>query len=134
MRLLPIGVPQVMIWWRRDEIHPIFLGEEFVAAAKQAGDVVKLVSFSGAFRNCYSALTDLADLVERNTFLAEDVMSNQPNNALEPNRRLARRFAHDNARHRNSRHTLLPSACQPDAWRYSCHRIETKLQRDELDG
>ena len=36
-----------MIWGRREEIHPIILGEEFVEAGKRKGETVKLIGFAG---------------------------------------------------------------------------------------
>jgi len=44
IKMLPLGIPQVLIWGRDDELCPIGLGERYTLAAKQAGDPVKLVS------------------------------------------------------------------------------------------
>lgn len=44
IRMLPLGIPQVLIWGRDDDIAPISLGEKYTLAAKQAGDPVRLVS------------------------------------------------------------------------------------------
>jgi acetyl esterase/lipase len=44
IKMLPLGIPQVLIWGRDDDIAPIWLGERYTLAAKQAGDPVKLVS------------------------------------------------------------------------------------------
>jgi pimeloyl-ACP methyl ester carboxylesterase len=45
--MLPLGIPQVLIWGRDDDIAPISLGEKYTLAAKQAGDPVRLVSIPG---------------------------------------------------------------------------------------
>jgi acetyl esterase/lipase len=44
MNMLPPGMPQVLIWGRNDDIAPIWMGERYTLAAKQAGDSVRLVS------------------------------------------------------------------------------------------
>lgn len=44
IKMLPLGIPQVLIWGRDDDIAPISLGEKYTLAAKKAGDPVKLVS------------------------------------------------------------------------------------------
>ena len=44
IKMLPLGIPQVLIWGKNDDIAPILLRESYVLAAKQAGDLVHLVS------------------------------------------------------------------------------------------
>jgi acetyl esterase/lipase len=44
IKMLPLGIPQILIWGKNDDIAPIFLGERYMLAAKQAGDPVRLVS------------------------------------------------------------------------------------------
>jgi acetyl esterase/lipase len=44
INMLPLGIPQVLIWGRNDDVAPIWLGERYTLAAKQAGDPVRLVS------------------------------------------------------------------------------------------
>jgi acetyl esterase/lipase len=44
IKMLPLGIPQVLIWGKNDDIAPIWLGERYTLAAKQAGDPVRLVS------------------------------------------------------------------------------------------
>jgi len=44
IKMLPLRIPQVLIWGRDDDIAPISLGEKYTLAAKQAGDPVRLVS------------------------------------------------------------------------------------------
>jgi acetyl esterase/lipase len=44
IKMLPLGIPQVLIWGRDDDFAPIWLGERYTLAAKQAGDPVRLVS------------------------------------------------------------------------------------------
>ena len=44
IKMLPLGIPQILIWGKNDDIAPILLGERYVLAAKQAGDPVRLVS------------------------------------------------------------------------------------------
>jgi acetyl esterase/lipase len=44
IKRLPLGIPQVLIWGRDDDIAPIWLGERYALAAKRAGDPVRLVS------------------------------------------------------------------------------------------
>jgi acetyl esterase/lipase len=48
IRLLPLGIPQVLIWGRQDDYVPIGIGEKYIQAAKQAGDHARLVSFPDA--------------------------------------------------------------------------------------
>jgi pimeloyl-ACP methyl ester carboxylesterase len=47
IKMLPLGMPQVLIWGRDDDVVPIWLGERYTLAAKQAGDPVRLVSIPG---------------------------------------------------------------------------------------
>ena len=44
IKMLPLGIPQILIWGKNDDIAPILLGERYMLAAKQAGDPVRLVS------------------------------------------------------------------------------------------
>src|SRR5882724_4791898 len=44
LKMLPLGIPQVLIWGRDDDIAPIWMGERYALAAKQASDSVQLVS------------------------------------------------------------------------------------------
>jgi acetyl esterase/lipase len=46
-RLLPVGVPQVLIVGQYEEFVPLALAQEYVAAARQAGDTVHLEVISG---------------------------------------------------------------------------------------
>lgn len=46
-RLLPLGVPQVLILGQYEEFVPLALAQEYVAAARQAGDTVRLEVISG---------------------------------------------------------------------------------------
>jgi acetyl esterase/lipase len=46
-RLLPLGVPQVLILGQYEEFVPLALAQEYVAAARQAGDTVQLEVISG---------------------------------------------------------------------------------------
>ncbi|HEU5400982.1 MAG TPA: alpha/beta hydrolase [Terriglobales bacterium] len=41
--MLPLGIPQVLIWGERDNFIPRPLAEEYVRAAKQAGDRTQLI-------------------------------------------------------------------------------------------
>jgi acetyl esterase/lipase len=44
MKMLPLGIPQILIWGNNDDIAPILLGERYMFAAEQGGDPVRLVS------------------------------------------------------------------------------------------
>ena len=44
IKMLPLEIPQVLIWGGDDDVAPISLGEKYTVAAKQAGDPVRLVS------------------------------------------------------------------------------------------
>jgi len=46
-RLLPLGVPQVLILGQYEERVPLALAEEYVAAARRAGDSVQLEVIRG---------------------------------------------------------------------------------------
>jgi len=46
-RLLPLGVPQVLILGQYEERVPLALAEEYVAAARRAGDAVQLEVIPG---------------------------------------------------------------------------------------
>lgn len=46
-KLLPLGVPQVLIWGDRDDLRPVLAGEHHATAAAAAGDAVKLVVVPG---------------------------------------------------------------------------------------
>jgi acetyl esterase/lipase len=46
-RLLPLGVPQVLIVGQYEDFVPLTLAQEYVAAARQAGDTVQLEVISG---------------------------------------------------------------------------------------
>lgn len=45
IKMLPLGIPQVLIWGRLDDYVPIWLGERYALTAKHAGDRVRLLSF-----------------------------------------------------------------------------------------
>ena len=47
IKMVPLEIPQVLIWGGDDDIAPISLGEKYTVAAKQAGDPVRLVSIPG---------------------------------------------------------------------------------------
>lgn len=47
IKLLPLGVPQVVVWGSSDAMTPLWLGENYVKAATQAGDNVRLVTLPG---------------------------------------------------------------------------------------
>jgi acetyl esterase/lipase len=42
IRMLPLGVPQVVIWGRLDSIAPLSLGETYIQKAQRAGDTARL--------------------------------------------------------------------------------------------
>jgi acetyl esterase/lipase len=44
-KMLPIGVPQTLIWGRRDDNVPISIGEEYRLMAVKSGDSARLVTF-----------------------------------------------------------------------------------------
>jgi acetyl esterase/lipase len=46
MKLLPLGLPQVLVWGQLDDYVPVGLGEQYVLAAQAAGDLARMVSFS----------------------------------------------------------------------------------------
>jgi acetyl esterase/lipase len=43
IEMLPLGVPQVLVWGRRDDQVPLALAERYLKAARRAGDPVRLV-------------------------------------------------------------------------------------------
>jgi pimeloyl-ACP methyl ester carboxylesterase len=43
IRMLPLGVPQALIWGARDDQVPLAVAERYTRAARQAGDLVRLV-------------------------------------------------------------------------------------------
>jgi pimeloyl-ACP methyl ester carboxylesterase len=47
-RMLPLGSPQVLVWGQLDNPNSIKLGEQYVQAAKEAGDDARLVTFPEA--------------------------------------------------------------------------------------
>lgn len=47
IKLLPLGVPQVVVWGASDAMTPLWLGENYVKAATQAGDNVRLATLPG---------------------------------------------------------------------------------------
>jgi acetyl esterase/lipase len=44
IKMLPLGVPQILVWGQRDDIAPISLGETYTQTAKHFGDPVRLVT------------------------------------------------------------------------------------------
>jgi len=46
-RMLPLGVPQVLVWGDRDSLRPMWLGERYAKAATAAGDSVDLIIVAG---------------------------------------------------------------------------------------
>lgn len=47
VNLLPLGIPQVLVWGDKDALRPIEAGEDYVGAAKASGDAVDLVRMRG---------------------------------------------------------------------------------------
>jgi acetyl esterase/lipase len=47
-KMLPLGVPQTLIWGRRDQFNSVSLFENYTQAAEHAGDPVRLVSLPEA--------------------------------------------------------------------------------------
>ena len=45
--MLPLGMPQVLIWGDHDTLRPIEAGEAYAKAARDAGDPIKLVTLRG---------------------------------------------------------------------------------------
>jgi acetyl esterase/lipase len=43
-RMLPLGVPQTLIWGQRDDLVPLALGETYTQTAKRAGDPARLLT------------------------------------------------------------------------------------------
>ncbi len=48
IKMLPLGIPQVLVWGQCDAYVPIEFGEKYLKAAKKSGDQVRLVSFPEA--------------------------------------------------------------------------------------
>lgn len=48
MSLLPLGVPQALVWAERDEFVPLAIAEKYARAARQAGDSVQVIVAPGA--------------------------------------------------------------------------------------
>ena len=46
-KMLPLGVPQVLVWGDHDNLRPMWLGEKYAKAASAAGDSVNLVILPG---------------------------------------------------------------------------------------
>jgi acetyl esterase/lipase len=46
-KLLPLGVPQILIWGDRDNLRPVLSGERHAQAAAAAGDAISLVIVPG---------------------------------------------------------------------------------------
>jgi acetyl esterase/lipase len=46
IKMLPLGVSQVLFWGRNDDIAPLSLAQGYLKAAKRAGDPVQLMSFA----------------------------------------------------------------------------------------
>jgi len=46
-KMLPLGVPQVLVWGDHDDLRPKWLGEKYAKAATAAGDSVDLVVVPG---------------------------------------------------------------------------------------
>ena len=46
-KLLPLGVPQVLVWGDSDVLRPMWLGEEYTRAATAAGDSADLIIVPG---------------------------------------------------------------------------------------
>ena len=44
IKMLPLGVPQILVWGQRDDIAPISLGETYTQTAKHSGDHTRLVT------------------------------------------------------------------------------------------
>jgi acetyl esterase/lipase len=42
-KMLPLGVPQVLVWGDHDNLRPMWLGERYAKAATAAGDSVELI-------------------------------------------------------------------------------------------
>lgn len=66
INMLPLGVPQVLIWGQRDDILPVALGAIYVRTARKAGDHVRFVTLPalGHFEIA-SPLTSAWPAVER---------------------------------------------------------------------
>lgn len=50
IKMLPLGVPQILIWGRSDQFVPISLVEKYAQTAEHAGDPARMVSLPEAGR------------------------------------------------------------------------------------
>jgi acetyl esterase/lipase len=46
-KMLPLGVPQVLVWGDQDNLRPVWLGKKYTEAATAAGDTVDLIIVPG---------------------------------------------------------------------------------------
>lgn len=46
-KMLPLGVPQVLVWGDHDNLRPVWLGKKYAKAATAAGDSVNLIIVPG---------------------------------------------------------------------------------------
>jgi len=46
-KMLPLGVPQVLVWGDHDNLRPMWLGQKYAKAATASGDSVELVIMPG---------------------------------------------------------------------------------------
>jgi acetyl esterase/lipase len=46
-KMLPLGVPQVLVWGDHDNLRPVWLGKKYTRAATAAGDIVDLIIVPG---------------------------------------------------------------------------------------
>jgi pimeloyl-ACP methyl ester carboxylesterase len=46
--MLPLGVPQILIWGDSDDLRPLWIGQNYAKAAAASGDPVDLVIVHGA--------------------------------------------------------------------------------------
>jgi acetyl esterase/lipase len=46
-KMLPLGVPQVLVWGDHDNLRPVWLGKKYTEAATAAGDTVDLIIVPG---------------------------------------------------------------------------------------
>lgn len=47
-KMLPLGIPQVLVWGDHDNLRPMWLGQKYANAATTAGDSVDLIIVPGA--------------------------------------------------------------------------------------
>ena len=52
--LLPLGVPQILIYGTEDQVVPITFGNAYLQAAQKKGDVVKIIMVEGAAHHEYN--------------------------------------------------------------------------------